>query len=71
MSNYFHPTSIIHKGCKIEDNVSVGPYSIIGPNVKIGKNTKIHSHVISLEILLLALIMKSILFQLLVQTPNI
>ena len=46
MSNYFHPTSIIHKGCKIEDNVSVGPYSIIGPNVKIGKNTKIHSHVI-------------------------
>ena len=46
MSKQFHPTSIIHKGCKIEDNVSVGPYSIIGPNVKIGKNTKIHSHVI-------------------------
>ena len=45
MSN-IHPTSIIHDGCEIDQNVSIGAYSIIGPNVKIGKNSKIHSHVV-------------------------
>ena len=45
MNKQFHPTSIIHNSCDIEDNVSIGPYSVIGPDVKIGKNTKIHSHV--------------------------
>ena len=41
-----HPTAIIHDGCEIDQNVSIGAYSIIGPNVKIGKNSKIHSHVV-------------------------
>ena len=41
-----HPTAIIHKGSEIGENVTVGEYSIIGPNVKIGKNSKIHSHVL-------------------------
>ena len=45
MSN-IHPTSIIHDGCEIDQNVSIGAYSIIGPKVKIGKNSKIHSHVV-------------------------
>ena len=44
--NNVHPTSIIHKGCEIDENVTIGAYSIIGPNVKIGKNSKIHSHVL-------------------------
>ena len=34
-----HPTSIINKGAKIGKNVSVGAFSIIGPNVKIVKNS--------------------------------
>ena len=42
--NNVHPTSIIHEGCEIDENVTIGAYSIIGPNVKIGKNSKIHSH---------------------------
>ena len=44
--NNVHPTSIIHEGCEIDENVTIGAYSIIGPNVKIGKNSKIHSHVL-------------------------
>ena len=38
-------TAIISETAKIEDKVEIGPYSIIGPNVKISGNTKIHSHV--------------------------
>ena len=40
-----HKTSIISMGEKISNNVEIGPYSVIGPNVLIGKDTKIHSHV--------------------------
>ena len=40
-----HKTAIISEKSKIADNVEVGSYSIIGPNVTIEKNTKIHSHV--------------------------
>ena len=42
MSN-IHPTSIILDGCEIDQNVSIGAYSIIGPNVKIGDNSHIKS----------------------------
>ncbi len=40
-----HKTAIISKTAKIDDKVEIGPYSIIGPDVKISNNTKIHSHV--------------------------
>ena len=40
-----HKTAIISEKSKIANNVEVGSYSIIGPNVTIEKNTKIHSHV--------------------------
>ena len=30
---------------KISTNVNIGPYSIIGPNVEIGEDTDINSHV--------------------------
>ncbi len=41
-----HETAIISKSAKLGANVSVGPYSIIGDDVEIGDNTKIHSHVV-------------------------
>lgn len=41
-----HPTAIIHEGAELASNVQVGPYSIVGANVKIGAGTKIHSHVV-------------------------
>ena len=40
-----HKTAIIDNKAKILDNVEIGPYSIIGPEVEIGDNTIIHSHV--------------------------
>ena len=40
-----HNTAIIDKNAKISKSVKIGPYSIIGPNVRILKNTVIQSHV--------------------------
>tara|TARA_B100000989_G_C19510832_1_gene458947 strand:- start:1193 stop:1975 length:783 start_codon:yes stop_codon:yes gene_type:complete len=42
----FDKSSIIKPGAEIGQNVSVGPFSIIGKNVKLGQNCKIHSHVV-------------------------
>ena len=40
-----HKTAIVDPKAKISSSVNVGPYSIIGPNVEIGKDTYINSHV--------------------------
>ena len=40
-----HKTSIIDSEAKIDDNVEIGPYCVIGPKVEIENNTIIHSHV--------------------------
>ena len=40
-----HKTAIIDPKSKISSNVSIGPYSVIGPDVEIDKNTIIYSHV--------------------------
>jgi len=40
-----HKTSIISEGAKISDNVEIGPYCVIGPQVSIDSGTIIHSHV--------------------------
>ena len=41
-----HPTSIIDPKASLDEGVEVGPYSVIGPEVKIGSGTIIESHVI-------------------------
>ena len=41
-----HPTAIIDPQAEVASNVEIGAYSLIGPNVKIGEGTKIHSHVV-------------------------
>lgn len=41
-----HPTAIIDPTAKLHPSVSVGAYSIIGKNVKIGADTVLHPHVI-------------------------
>ena len=38
-------TEIINPKAKISDNVKIGPYSVIGPNVEIGEGTEVQSHV--------------------------
>ena len=40
-----HKTAIVDIKAKISDNVKIGPYCIIGPEVEIGKNSVLHSHV--------------------------
>ena len=40
-----HSTAIIDPKAKIESNVKIGPYCVIGPNVQIGNNSIIQSHV--------------------------
>ncbi len=41
-----HSTAIIAKGAELDTGVKVGPYCVIGENVKIGRNTIVHSHVV-------------------------
>ena len=40
-----HETAIIDKDAKIGDNVEIGPFCVIGSNVQIADNNKLHSHV--------------------------
>ena len=45
MSKKIHPTAIISdKAILNGDEIEIGPYSVIGPNVVIGDCSKIHSH---------------------------
>lgn len=41
-----HPTAIVDKSANLADDVTVGPYSIIGPNVTIGTGSSIGPHVV-------------------------
>ena len=41
-----HPTAIIDPKAKLDEDVSVGPYCVIGSGVKIGSGTILESHVI-------------------------
>ena len=40
-----HKTAIVDNKSKVSSSVKIGPYSVIGPNVEIGKDVIIHSHV--------------------------
>ena len=41
-----HATAIIAKEAQIDSTVEIGPYCVIGPNVKLGKGTVLKSHVV-------------------------
>jgi UDP-N-acetylglucosamine acyltransferase len=41
-----HPTAIVSPDAKLSEGVEIGPYCIVGENVKIGRNTKLVSHVV-------------------------
>ena len=40
-----HKTAIVDVKAKISDNVEIGPYCIIGPEVEIGAKSVLHSHI--------------------------
>lgn len=46
MSTNIHSTAVIESGAQLGENVTVGPYSVIGSNVKIGDGTRIAAHVL-------------------------
>src|SRR3989441_3041360 len=46
MSPQVHPTAIVHVKAELADDVSVGPYTVIGEHVWIGRGTRIDSHVV-------------------------
>ncbi len=41
-----HPQAIVEPGARLADDVRVGPWSYIGPDVEIGAGTVVHSHVV-------------------------
>jgi len=43
--SFVHPTAIIEKGAKLGNDVYIGPYCIVGPDVEIGDLTRLESHV--------------------------
>ena len=45
MKTKIHTTAIIAKEAEIEENCFIGPYCIIGKNVKLGKGSKLFSNV--------------------------
>lgn len=40
-----HPTSLVDENAALGDDVQIGPFCIIGPNVEIGDGTVLHSHI--------------------------
>jgi len=41
-----HPTALVAEGAELADGVSVGPFCVVGPKVRLGRGTKLHSHVV-------------------------
>jgi UDP-N-acetylglucosamine acyltransferase len=41
-----HPTAVVNPKARIDEGVSIGPYTVIGEHVTIGKDTEIASHVL-------------------------
>ena len=39
-----HPTALIERGAQLDASVTVGPYTLIGPDVQIGSGTRIGPH---------------------------
>jgi UDP-N-acetylglucosamine acyltransferase len=41
-----HDTALVDRNAQLDSDVEIGPYSVIGPQVKIGKGTRISAHVV-------------------------
>lgn len=46
MTPHIHPTAIVAAGATLEEGVTIGAYSLIGPHVVLKENVKIHPHVL-------------------------
>lgn len=41
-----HPTAVVHPGAELGEDVTIGPYCIIGEHVHLGDRSKLMSHVV-------------------------
>jgi acetyltransferase-like isoleucine patch superfamily enzyme len=41
-----HPTALVARGAELADGVCVGPYAVIGPHVRIGRDSQVASHAV-------------------------
>ena len=41
-----HATAIVHPGAQIDTDVHIGAYCVVGEHVRVGKGTRLHSHVV-------------------------
>lgn len=41
-----HPTAIVAPGAVLGKDVEVGPYCVVGPQVRLGDRTRLHAHVV-------------------------
>jgi UDP-N-acetylglucosamine acyltransferase len=41
-----HSSAIVHKDARLDPSVEVGPFCMVGPHVKLGRGTKLLSHVV-------------------------
>ncbi|WP_334164296.1 acyl-ACP--UDP-N-acetylglucosamine O-acyltransferase [Phenylobacterium sp.] len=46
MSVDIHPTALVAKGAELAEGVSVGPFCVVGEKVRLGRGTRLHSHVV-------------------------
>ena len=45
MTHTIHPTALVDDSAQLGEGVEIGPFCIVGPNVKIGDRTRLISHV--------------------------
>ena len=41
-----HPTAVVAASAVLGDGVEIGPYCVIGPQVRLGAGSKLHAHVV-------------------------
>ena len=41
-----HPTAIVHEGAQLGTDVVIGPYCVVGPQVRLGDGCRLHAHVL-------------------------
>ncbi|MEL7023629.1 MAG: acyl-ACP--UDP-N-acetylglucosamine O-acyltransferase [Pseudomonadota bacterium] len=46
MNTKVHATALVDPGATLADDVEVGPYCVVGPDVSVGKGTKLRAHVV-------------------------
>lgn len=46
MASNIHPSAIVEDGARIGDDVTVGAFCHVGPDVELGAGTRLHSHVV-------------------------